>query len=102
PQRARPLFFSLAQVPDAYHSPSAQTTRFGIASPSWVYDPASGGSQGTMNIWDVAIWVRFHWFELAALALLLANLWFVFGILNVLRAINEALVFLSGRSDRTD
>ena len=54
-----------------------------------------------MTVWNVAIWIRFHWFELAALALLLANLWFVFGILNVLRAINEALVFLSGRSDRT-
>jgi hypothetical protein len=54
-----------------------------------------------MTVWDVAIWIRLHWFELAALALLLANLWFVFGILSVLRAINEALVFLSGRSDRT-
>jgi hypothetical protein len=54
-----------------------------------------------MTVWDVAIWIRVHWFELAALALLLANLWFVFGILSVLRAINQALVFLSGGSDRT-
>jgi hypothetical protein len=61
----------------------------------------SGGSNAAMTTWDVANWVRAHWFELAALALLLANLWFVFGILNVLRAINEALFFLAGRSARS-
>ena len=54
-----------------------------------------------MTVWDVAIWIRVHWFELAALALLLANLWFVFGILTILKAINEALVFLGDGSDRT-
>lgn len=54
-----------------------------------------------MTIWNIAIWIRVHWFELAALALLLANLWFVFGILNVLSAINEALVFLGSRSARS-
>jgi len=47
-----------------------------------------------MTVWDLAIWIRIHWFELAALALLSANLWFALGILNVLRAMNEALVFL--------
>ena len=52
-----------------------------------------------MTVWDVAIWIRLHWFELAALALLLANLWFAFGILNVLRAMNQALLFLGSRSD---
>lgn len=52
-----------------------------------------------MTVWEIAIWIRLHWFELAALALLFANLWFAFGILNVLRTMNEALIFLGNRSD---
>ena len=53
-----------------------------------------------MTHWDIGIWIRLHWFELATLALLSANLWFVFGVFSVLRAINQALVLL-GRVDRT-
>ena len=52
-----------------------------------------------MTVWEIAIWIRLHWFELAALALLFANLWFALGILNVLRAMNQALVFLGSRFD---
>jgi len=44
---------------------------------------------------------EFIGFEFAALALLLANLWFVFGILTALKAIKETAVFLGNRSDRT-
>ena len=51
-----------------------------------------------MTVWDTAVWIRVHWFELAALALLLVNVWFAFGILNVLRAMHEALLVLRSRS----
>ena len=39
-------------------------------------------------------WVMIHWFELATLALLCLNLWFVSSVLNALRETNHWLVFL--------
>jgi hypothetical protein len=54
-----------------------------------------------MSAWDLAIWIRVHWFELAALVLLSLNLWFVFEVLRVLRAVNEWLMFLAGWLDKT-
>ena len=53
-----------------------------------------------MSIWDIAIWIRVHWFELSALALLCLNLWFVFEVLSV-RAVNEALIILGHWLDKT-
>jgi hypothetical protein len=53
-----------------------------------------------MTVLDAAIWIRTHWFELAALALQLVNIWFVFAILNALKVMTEALVLLGDRSDR--
>lgn len=41
-------------------------------------------------------WIIIHWFELATLALLSLNLWFVSAVLGVLRAVNNWLV-LSAR-----
>jgi hypothetical protein len=38
-------------------------------------------------------WIIIHWFELATLALLGLNLWFVSAVLGVLRAVNNWLVF---------
>jgi hypothetical protein len=44
-------------------------------------------------------WIAIHWFELCALVLLIANLWFVSSILEVLRETNRWLNFLSSRWD---
>ena len=37
-------------------------------------------------------WIRLHWFELSALALLGLNLWFVAKVLSVLRAVQDGLM----------
>jgi hypothetical protein len=40
-------------------------------------------------------WIRLHWFELSALALLGLNLWFVVKVLSVLRAVQDGLILLA-------
>ena len=45
-------------------------------------------------------WIAIHWFELSALVLLIANLWFVSSILEVLRETNRWLDFLTSRWDQ--
>ena len=40
-------------------------------------------------------WIRLHWFELSALALLGLNLWFVAKVLSVLRAVQDGLILLA-------
>jgi len=40
-------------------------------------------------------WIRLHWFELSALALLGLNLWFVIKVLSVLRAVQDGLILLA-------
>ena len=40
-------------------------------------------------------WIRLHWFELSALALLGLNLWFVVKVLTVLRAVQDGLILLA-------
>ena len=40
-------------------------------------------------------WIRLHWFELSALALLGLNLWFVIKVLSVLRAVQDSLILLA-------
>ena len=44
-------------------------------------------------------WIAIHWFELTALALLGLNLWFVFEVLKVLRAVKDGLMLLAGWLD---
>ena len=44
---------------------------------------------------NVDRWIIIHWFELSTLVLLCLNLWFVVSVLNVLRATNHWLAFLS-------
>ena len=44
---------------------------------------------------NVNHWIIIHWFELSTLVLLGLNLWFVVSVLNVLRATNHWLSFLS-------
>jgi len=44
---------------------------------------------------NVDRWIIIHWFELSTLVLLGLNLWFVVSVLNVLRATNHWLTFLS-------
>jgi hypothetical protein len=44
-------------------------------------------------------WIIIHWFELAALALLCLNLWFVVKVLTVLRAVQDGLRLLAGWLD---
>ena len=46
-------------------------------------------------------WIIIHWFELTALALLGLNLWFVYAVLKVLRAVKDCLMLLAGWLDRT-
>jgi hypothetical protein len=46
-------------------------------------------------------WIVIHWFELIALALLCLNLWFVFEVLKVLRAVKDCLMLLAGWLDKT-
>ncbi|MBV8893337.1 MAG: hypothetical protein JO266_15435 [Acidobacteria bacterium] len=46
-------------------------------------------------------WVRVHWFELSTLVLLCLNLWFVFEVLKVMRAVKEALLLLARWLDKT-
>lgn len=46
-------------------------------------------------------WVVIHWFELTALALLCANLWFVFEVLKVLRAVKDGLILVAEWFDST-
>jgi hypothetical protein len=41
-------------------------------------------------------WIVIHWFELTALALLCLNLWFVFEVLKVLRAVKDWLMIFAG------
>jgi hypothetical protein len=43
----------------------------------------------------VYYWIRIHWFELSALALLGLNLWFVAKVLSVLRAVQDGLIHLA-------
>jgi len=62
---------------------------------------SQGRVRDGMSIWDIAIWIRVHWFELSALALLGLNLWFVFQVLSVIRAVNEALIMLGRWLDQT-
>jgi len=40
-------------------------------------------------------WILIHWFELATLALLCLNLWFVSAVLAVLRTVNNWLIFFA-------
>ena len=40
-------------------------------------------------------WIRLHWFELSALALLGLNLWFVIKVSSVLRAVQDSLILLA-------
>ena len=40
-------------------------------------------------------WIRLHWFELSALALLGLNLWFVIKVLSVLGAVQDSLILLA-------
>jgi hypothetical protein len=53
-------------------------------------------------------WIIVHWFELAALALLCLNLWFVLSVLSAMRETNHWLAFLTrhqelaGGSDAVD
>jgi hypothetical protein len=46
-------------------------------------------------------WIVIHWFELTALALLCLNLWFVFEVLKVLRAVKDWLMILADWLDKT-
>ena len=46
-------------------------------------------------------WIVIHWFELFTLALLCLNLWFVFEVLKVLRAVKDCLMLLAGWLDKT-
>ena len=54
-----------------------------------------------MSTWDLAVWIRIHWFELSTLILLGFNLWFVFEVLRVLRAVNRWLSLLARWLDQT-
>jgi hypothetical protein len=40
-------------------------------------------------------WIVIHWFELAALGLLVLNLWFVTSVLGAMRETNHWLAFLA-------
>jgi hypothetical protein len=44
-------------------------------------------------------WVIIHWFELSTIILLFLNLWFLLSVLDVLRATNRWLDFLSVKWD---
>ena len=44
-------------------------------------------------------WIVVHWFELITLVLLCLNLWFVFEVLKVLRAVKDCLMLLAGWLD---
>jgi hypothetical protein len=46
-------------------------------------------------------WIIIHWFELATLALLCLNLWFVSAVLAVLRAVNNWLIFFARRFEES-
>ena len=46
-------------------------------------------------------WIVIHWFELITLVLLCLNLWFVFEVLKVLRAVKDCLMLLAGWLDKT-
>jgi hypothetical protein len=46
-------------------------------------------------------WIVIHWFELTALGLLCLNLWFVFEVLKVLRAVKDWLMMLADWLDKT-
>jgi hypothetical protein len=46
-------------------------------------------------------WIVIHWFELAALALLCLNLWFVLEVLKVLKAVRDWLEILARWLDET-
>ncbi|MBV8772001.1 MAG: hypothetical protein JO166_06690 [Deltaproteobacteria bacterium] len=49
----------------------------------------------------LAIWIRIHWFEIATLVLLGLNLWFVFAVLKMLRAVDHWLGFFARWLDTT-
>jgi hypothetical protein len=53
-----------------------------------------------MTFWNVILWIRLHWFELATLALLSLNLWLAFEVLSVLKAANHTMVLLWNWLDR--
>ena len=46
-------------------------------------------------------WIVIHWFELTALTLLCLNLWFVFEVLKVLRAVKDWLMIFADWLDKT-
>jgi len=46
-------------------------------------------------------WIRIHWFELITLVLLCFNIWFVLELLRVLTAVNEVLILIANRLERT-
>jgi hypothetical protein len=50
---------------------------------------------------DFDRWAIIHWFELVTLALLCLNLWFVFEVLKVLRAVKDCLMLLAAWLDKT-
>ena len=52
---------------------------------------------------EVEHWIIIHWFELATLALLCLNLWFIVTVLSVLRSVNYWLMFFArwARNDTT-
>jgi hypothetical protein len=52
------------------------------------------------SVMGLVHWIAIHWFELCALVLLIANLWFVSSILEVLRETNRWLDFLTSRWDQ--
>jgi len=59
-----------------------------------------GGAERFAEQWgggwrNVGRWIVIHWFELATLALLCLNLWFVSATLSVLRSVNHWLVFFA-------
>ena len=45
-------------------------------------------------------WIVIHWFELITVVLLCLNLWFVFEVLKVLRAVKDCLMLLAGWLDK--
>jgi hypothetical protein len=45
-------------------------------------------------------WIIIHWFELATLALLCLNLWFVTAVLSALRSVNNWLIFFAKWAQR--
>lgn len=45
-------------------------------------------------------WIIIHWFELATLALLCLNLWFLTAVLSVLRSVNNWLMYFARWAQR--